>query len=83
MKTMTQSIRPSLFVALLTRVVLILCALDSTVQAQDAAPSSVTVFENVRIFDGKSGEGRIRGCAVPWPGRNFDAVQGTGCRNRR
>ena len=56
MKTTTQSIRPALCAALLMRVVLILCALDSNIQAQDTAPASVTVFENVRIFDGKSGE---------------------------
>jgi len=42
-------------IALLIRIVLILCAVDSSVQAQDAAPAPVTVFSNVRIFDGKSG----------------------------
>lgn len=55
---MTESIRPGRYAGLLMGVILILCALGSTVQAQDAAPApaSVTVFENVRIFDGKSGE---------------------------
>src|SRR6185437_9619658 len=43
-------------IALLIRIVLILCAVDSSVQAQDAAPAPVTVFSNVRIFDGKSGQ---------------------------
>lgn len=56
MKSMTQSIRPVLRVALLILVVLIVCASDSSVQAQDAAPASITVFTNVRIFDGKSGQ---------------------------
>lgn len=54
MRTITQSIRRSLCVALMIRVVLILCSVDSSVNAQDAAPS-VTIFSNVRIFDGKSG----------------------------
>jgi imidazolonepropionase-like amidohydrolase len=56
MKTVTQSIRPVLCPSLLMHVVLILCALHSPVQAQDAARTSVTVFTNVRIFDGKSGQ---------------------------
>ncbi len=56
MRTMTQTIRPDLCAALLIRIVLILYALDLSVRAQDAAPASVTVFENVRIFDGKSGQ---------------------------
>ncbi|HEY1490899.1 MAG TPA: amidohydrolase family protein, partial [Verrucomicrobiae bacterium] len=51
---MTQLIRRARGIALLMRVVLILCAVDSAVQAQDAASASVTVFSNVRIFDGKS-----------------------------
>jgi imidazolonepropionase-like amidohydrolase len=54
MKTTTQSIRPVLCVALLMRFVLILCAVVSSVQAQDAETAAVTVFSNVRIFDGKS-----------------------------
>src|SRR5215472_3614378 len=35
-------------------VVLTLCPLNLSVQAQDAAPAPVTVFSNVRIFDGIS-----------------------------
>lgn len=58
---MTQSIHRALCVAALYSIfeialVLFLCALDPSVRAQDAAPVSVTVFSNVRIFDGKSGE---------------------------
>ena len=56
MKTMSRLLRPTLHAALLIRVVLILCALDSSIQARDAAPASVTVFTNVLIFDGKSGQ---------------------------
>lgn len=57
MKTTTQSIRPVLdLFTLLICVVLILYALDSSVRAQDAAPAPVTVFTDVRIFDGKSGQ---------------------------
>ena len=56
MKAITQSIRRALSVALLIRVVLFLCAMDRSTQAQEAAAESVTVFSNVRIFDGKSGQ---------------------------
>ena len=52
----SKSIRRALRDALLISAVLILCALDSSVQAQDTVPASVTVFSNVRIFDGKSGQ---------------------------
>src|SRR5579864_235576 len=41
---------------LLMGAVLILCAADPSLQAQDAAPASITVFSNVRIFDGKSSQ---------------------------
>src|SRR5215472_663571 len=43
-------------IALLMGAVLILCAVGPSVHAQDAAPASVTVFSNVRIFDGKSSQ---------------------------
>jgi imidazolonepropionase-like amidohydrolase len=56
MKTMAQSIHRALCVALRMRVVLILCVMDSSVQAQDTAPVSATLFSNVCIFDGKSGQ---------------------------
>src|SRR5215472_3733614 len=43
-------------IALLMGAVLILCAVGPSVHAQDAAPASVTLFRNVRIFDGKSSQ---------------------------
>jgi imidazolonepropionase-like amidohydrolase len=53
MKRMTQSI--PFYAALLTSAALILCTVDSSAQAQDAS-QAVTIFSNVRIFDGKSGQ---------------------------
>src|SRR5215472_8517840 len=41
---------------LLMGAVLTLSAVDPLLQAQDAARESITVFSNVRIFDGKSSQ---------------------------
>jgi imidazolonepropionase-like amidohydrolase len=56
MKSTTLSKRRALGIGWLMRVVLFSCVAVLSVQAQDATPGSVTVFSNVRIFDGKNGQ---------------------------
>lgn len=56
MKSITQSPRPAARATLLMCFVLVFCPVGSSVQAQDADTASVTVFSDVRVFDGKSAQ---------------------------